>query len=160
MRTLNLFLLFFFLFALNSYSLPECEGDDTTKWNNCYGTMTYPYASKYVGEFKDDKSHGKGTYTLANGDKYVGEYKNDKKHGHGSFSYSNGDKYVGQWKDGKRHGKGTATFANGDNYIAEFKDGKEHGKGIFNRPKKGQKLYGEWKNGEFVVDELKLIKKK
>ena len=138
MRTLNLFLLFFFLFALNSYSLPKCDPNSKI-WNNCYGTKTN---------------------TFANGDKYVGEYKNDKKHGHGSFSYSNGDKYVGQWKDGKRHGKGTATFANGDNYIAEFKDGKEHGKGIFNRPKKGQKLYGEWKNGEFVVDELKLIKKK
>ena len=53
MRTLNLFLLFFFLFALNSYSLPRCEGDDFKKWDNCKGTLTSSNGEKYVGEWKD-----------------------------------------------------------------------------------------------------------
>ena len=76
MRTLNLFLLFFFLFALNSYSLPQCKGDDdTTKWNNCEGTFTFPDGRKYVGEWKDGKKHGKGTLTSPDGSKYVGEWK-------------------------------------------------------------------------------------
>ena len=76
MRTLNLFLLFFFLFALNSYSLPKCEGDDYTKWSNCKGTFTFKNGDKYIGEFKSGKRHGKGFYTAVNGDKYVGEWKN------------------------------------------------------------------------------------
>ena len=75
MRTLNLFLLFFFLFALNSYSLPKCEGDDVSKWNNCYGTFTFASGNKYVGEYKDGKKHGQGTLTSLNGDKYVYEFK-------------------------------------------------------------------------------------
>jgi hypothetical protein len=51
MRTLNLFLLFFFLFALNSYSLPQCVGDDFTKWNICYGTYTSASGAKYEKTF-------------------------------------------------------------------------------------------------------------
>ena len=53
MRTLNSFLLFFFLFALNSYSLPKCEGGEPLKWNNCEATFTFPDGSKYVGELKN-----------------------------------------------------------------------------------------------------------
>ena len=74
MRTLNLFLLFFFLFALNSYSLPECEGDDFNKWDRCFGTAEQG-GEKYVGEWKDGKKHGKGTMTFPDGSKYVGEWK-------------------------------------------------------------------------------------
>jgi|TARA_B110000116_G_scaffold258885_1_gene260442 hypothetical protein len=99
MRTLNLFLLFFFLFALNSYSFPECEGDLFIKWNNCKGTMTYPDGDKYVGEWKDGKGHGQGTYTWASGSKYVGEWKDGKRQGQGTYTFgkgpNEGDRYVG-----------------------------------------------------------------
>ena len=61
MRTLNLFILFFFLFALNSYSLPECDPNNKI-WNNCYGTSTLPDGSKYAGEWKDNITHGQGTF--------------------------------------------------------------------------------------------------
>ena len=81
MRTLNLFLLFFFLFAVNSYSLPKCEGEDFMKWNNCYGTYTFAGGDKYVGEWKDGNQHGKGTFTDANGKSTSGRYENDKKVG-------------------------------------------------------------------------------
>ena len=90
MRTLNLFLLFFFIFALNSYSLPECEGDSPSKWNNCKGTFTFSDGDKYVGEWKDSKYHGKGTYTVPNGQKYVGEYKDDKRNGKGTATHPSG----------------------------------------------------------------------
>ena len=130
MRTLNLFLLFFFLFALNSYSLPQCEGDDFRKWTNCEGTETFANGEKYVGGFKDGEQHGKGTYTWGKGP-------------------NEGAKYVGEYKDGKYHGKGTFTFADGDKYVGEFKDGKYHGKGTYTYSD-GSKDEGIWKNGELV----------
>jgi len=82
-RTLNLFLLFFFLFALNSYSLPQCKGDDdTTKWNNCEGTFTFPDGRKYVGEWKDGMRHGKGTmFDSTTGESKSGKWKDDKPYG-------------------------------------------------------------------------------
>ena len=93
MRALNLFLLFFFLFALNSYSLPKCEGDDFKKWDNCKGTYTWADGSKYVGEYKDGKKHGKGTMTYPDGAKFVGKFKEGKKHGKGTFTLPDGKKH-------------------------------------------------------------------
>ena len=85
MRTLNSFLLFFFLFALNSYSLSMCKGDDYTKWNNCDGTFTFENGDKYIGEYKDGKRHGKGT----------------------TFDPTTGKSTSGKWKDGKPIGRQT-----------------------------------------------------
>jgi len=56
-------------------NLPACQGSDTAKWSNCFGSVTYPSGDKYVGEYKDGKNNGQGTYTYANGDKHVGEFK-------------------------------------------------------------------------------------
>ena len=36
-----------------------------------------------------------------NGQKYVGEFKNDKYHGKGAFHRADGVKFVGEFKDGK-----------------------------------------------------------
>ena len=116
MRTLNLFLLFFFLFALNSYSLPKCKGDDFKKWDNCKGTYNYKSGHKYVGEFKDGQPHGKGTTTSPDGDKYVGEHKDGQPHGKGSAFSPDGNKYVGEFKDDMYNGKGTFTFTDGKKY--------------------------------------------
>ena len=71
MKILNLFLLFFFIFALNSYSLPECEGSDPSKWNNCKGTNTSGNGDKYVGEWKDAEKHGRGTMTYSDSGREV-----------------------------------------------------------------------------------------
>ena len=62
MRIFNLPFLFFFLFALNSYSLHECEGDPT-KWSNCSGTLLYPEGAQYEGEWQYDEMHGQGIMT-------------------------------------------------------------------------------------------------
>ena len=67
MRVFNVSLLIFFLFALSSYSLPECEGLDYTDWHNCFGTFASPSGNKYVGEFKDGKFHGQGTLIKPDG---------------------------------------------------------------------------------------------
>jgi len=69
-------------------TLPPCPEQGV--WNNCVGTFTYPDGGQYVGEWKDDKMHGKGT-----------------------FNYTDGSKYVGEWKDSIRYGKGTLYYAHG-----------------------------------------------
>jgi hypothetical protein len=51
-----------------------------------------------------------------NGDKYLGDYKDDKKHGKGVFTYSDGSKHECDYKDGKRHGKGIYTDHDGTKY--------------------------------------------
>ncbi len=103
-------------------------------------TLILSDGTKYVGEVKNGKMHGKGTYKLVNGDKYVGEFKVGKEHGHGTYTYAYKDKYVGEWKNGKMHGKGTYTDAYGKKYVGEFKDGKYYGGGTLTRAKSNYKL--------------------
>jgi len=122
MRTLNLFLLFFFLFALNSYSLPKCTGRDSSVWDLCIGEYA-GYKGEYKGEYKEEKPHGKGTMTYYNGDEYIGQWKDGKYHGKGTWTSPDGKKYVGEHKDGIEHGKGTYTWANGDRYVQRYKNG-------------------------------------
>ena len=131
--------------------LPPCPSSGY--FHNCFGTYSWDDGEKYVGEYKDDKSHGQGTYIFADGDKYVGEFKDNKKHGQGTYTFGPksewaGDKYVGEYRDGKWNGQGTFTWANGGKYVGEFKDGKFNGQGIktyFN----GTVEEGIWKDWEF-----------
>ena len=143
--------------------------------HNCHGTYTWDNGDKYVGEFKDNKYHGKGSYTFADGENYAGEYKNGKRHGQGNNTYGNGDKYVGEYKDskihgygtyyyladnqfkgdkyvgeyrnGKRNGQGTYTYSDGENYAGEYKNDKRHGQGT-NTYVNGDKYVGEYKDGK------------
>ena len=62
--------LIYLVFISSTYALPQCQGADSTRWDNCQGTQTFANGLKYVGEFRDGKWHGKGTATLANGNKY------------------------------------------------------------------------------------------
>ena len=50
--------------------------------------------SKYDGERKDGKTHGKGVGTLDGGHKYDGEFKNGKRHGRGVMTFDDGGGYV------------------------------------------------------------------
>ena len=111
------------VFAGESFALPPCP--TFWFWDNCFGTKTYTYGNKYVGEFKDNKRHGQGTYTWADGGKYVGEWKDNKRHGQGTYTWANGNKYVGEFKDDKMHGQGTFTSSDGTKYVGEWKDNKQ-----------------------------------
>ena len=183
MRTLNLFLIFFFLFALNSYSLPKCKGStdfwsyDWNKWHNCKGTYTKTHAAYgdkiFEGEFKNGRRHGQGTETFANGEIYEGEWKDGERNGQGTHTYAYGDnnkyveKYVGEWKDGKRSGKGTYTRAYGDKYVdkyvGEWNQDTMWGQGTFTYAN-GDKYVGEFKgrkrHGKFTGVELGFKKDK
>ena len=108
--------------------MPSCP--EKGVWNYCFGTYTTDNGTKYVGEWKNDQSHGQGTETYPDGSKYVGEFKDGNFHGQGTYTTADGDKYVGEWKDGKRNGQGTYTWADGNKYVGGYKDGKENGQGI------------------------------
>ena len=67
--------------------------------------------------------------------KYVGEVKNGKPHGKGTLTYpDNGGEYIGQWKNGKYHGQGELTFDNGEKIIGNFINGKHEHELINNKP--------------------------
>ncbi len=68
--------------------------------------------SKYTGEMKDSKQHGRGVSVGANGTRYEGEWKNGKWHGRGVLVTASGDKFEGEWKDYKLHGRGVYVGAN------------------------------------------------
>ena len=108
------------------------EGGYFDNNNSRQGKFIFEYVSgdKYVGEFKENKSHGQGTYTHADGHKYVGEYEYGKKHGQGTYTYAIGDKYVGEWKDGKKLGQGTYTYADGSREVGTWEHGKLNGYAI------------------------------
>jgi len=95
----KLILIIFFIsssYALAESQLPNCQGSDFTKYNNCFGEVTYPDGSKYVGEFKDGLANGQGTLTSANGEKYVGEFKDGKRLGQGSYASKYGGDAIKQ----------------------------------------------------------------
>ena len=81
-------------------NLPVCQGNDVSKWSNCFGTKTDPSGTKYVGEFKGGKRNGQGTFIFANGNKYVGEWREDKYNGLGTIYASSGTAILeGIWSD-------------------------------------------------------------
>jgi hypothetical protein len=107
-----LFIIVFALLLCNeAFALPKCQGEDTSKWTMCVGSMTTSKGSKYSGEFKNGKYHGQGTTTNIGGDKYVGGWKDGKFYGKGTLTYSNGNKKSGNWKDGEVNEQSTLTVS-------------------------------------------------
>ncbi len=49
-------------YALAESHLPECQGDDVTKFNKCFAEVSFNNGDVYAGDWKNGKSHGKGTY--------------------------------------------------------------------------------------------------
>jgi hypothetical protein len=85
-----------------SYALPDCPEDQTQRYHNCFGTDTFRYGDKYVGEYKDNRKNGQGTYTYGDGKKYVGEFKDNTYHGEGTLFFADGRIWKkGIWKDGE-----------------------------------------------------------
>ncbi len=66
----------------------------------------------------------KDIYAYPDGSKYEGEMKNGKRHGRGKWIRSDGLKYEGGWEDDKPSGQGILTSADGKVCIGEWKAGK------------------------------------
>jgi len=97
MRKLLILSFFLPLMAWAQSSLPPCPASGYK--HNCFGTLISPDGRKYVGDFRDDKRHGRGTTTFSNGDKYVGQFLYDVPHGEGRYHYKDGSVLVAQWRD-------------------------------------------------------------
>lgn len=119
----------------------------------------YARTHQYLGEWKDNKWHGKGTLEKADGSRYVGEWKagkrdgvgtlwhrhadgslrkvytglwvDDMQQGRGTLNYKPGDVYIGDWVRGQRAGSGICTYADGGVYEGEWLDDKRHGFGVY-----------------------------
>ena len=86
--------------------------------------------SRYVGEFKDGRKHGRGLHTWANGDSFNGEFADDLPNGKGAYRFAGGDRYEGEMAAGRMSGKGIYTSRSLDRIEATFRDGKADGEGI------------------------------
>lgn len=137
---------------------------------NGFGTLVFSSKSRYTGEFKLGKMHGRGIYYYNNQGKYIGEwqhgvrqgegkwiqangniysgnFRQDKPTGQGTMIFKNGDKYVGNWTSELPNGKGTYYTASGERYEGNFLNGKYEGQGNYFY-KDGSVYKGEWKNGK------------
>jgi hypothetical protein len=139
--------------AFAQSSLPSCQGNDSSKWNNCFGKWSYSNGDTFVGEYKDGKRHGHGTYTFAEGSKYTGEHKDGNFEGRGTITYSGGGRYVGEVKDNKRNGQGTFFSADGFIGLGEWKDNLPDGRFIEYRADKSIDSSGVFKNGQLIKAE-------
>ena len=140
--------LFFVILNISqAWALPNCVGQRSAAWQNCFGTYIFSFGDKYVGEFGYNEYNGQGTFTWARGSKYIGEFKDGKRHGQGTVISASGDKYIGEFKDDKRNGQATVTYASGDKYVGEFQDDEFDGQATYTFAASGSKWVGEWKNG-------------
>jgi hypothetical protein len=91
--------------------------------------VTYSDGSRYEGDWKDGKEHGRGVLVFVNGDRYEGEFRDGKPHGRGVYVTADGDRYEGEWKDGERTGRGVLLLASGDKREGDWCEGMLLGPG-------------------------------
>lgn len=106
----------------------------------------------YVGEFSDNKPHGKGKLTFSTGAEQEGTFFNGKLHGTDcKMKLEGGFVYVGDFMDGQIH-RGTL-YTPTYTYEGEFNEhGRAHGEGaqtyLINEPR--LTFTGIWNNGALV----------
>ena len=96
---------------------------------------------KYIGQWNNDKRHGKGILYYELGTKeqednrllsyYDGEFQDNKRHGQGILQYKSGTIYNGQWYNDTKHGYGTIKWSNGDIYQGNWFNNQRHGQGEY-----------------------------
>jgi hypothetical protein len=105
-------------------------------------------SEKYIGEYRNDRKHGKGIQTYEDGTIYEGDWANGKRNGHGILSrvlcsQERQRIYTGLWKNDKPTGFGLLVYENGGVYEGEFKEGLRHGVGSMYYPT-GAIYLGRW----------------
>ena len=113
--------------------LPNCKNNNY--YHNCFAEHIDEKQVKYIGEWKNNKAHGKGKLFFPGNEKYYGWHKNNKKHGIGINLYEKGGIYFGQWIENKREGFGFIYWG-GVKYTGFFKNDRPNGWGIMQRNNK------------------------
>lgn len=115
------------------------------------GHFNLPDGTEYEGDWKE--SHGKkvreghGTY-VCGPEKYVGNWVNDRMHGKGEYHFSSGAIYNGDFQDGMMSGEGDYTFPDGATYKGQWTANKMHGQGTY-VDKERVEYSGRFVNGLF-----------
>ena len=104
-------------------------------------SLNYENGSKFKGEFRNNKRHGKGIYYYTNGDIYAGDWKNDEFFGNGFYIFASGERYRGEFKNGKKHGKGNYFYQNGCIYKGMWALDKKNGDGCYTYPNNGKRQF-------------------
>ena len=83
--------------------LSACQGQDTTKWNQCIGSETFnvdgKMVSRYTGEYANGSFHGQGAMTFASGLRFVGNFKAGHREGEGvEYNKDGGVIRSGNWE--------------------------------------------------------------
>jgi hypothetical protein len=130
--------------TLGASQLPLCP--NVGMRNNCYGQVSRPDGETYIGEFSEDKYHGKGIQTFPSGARYEGEFREGKSSGQGTLVFADGRKYSGGWQLDQLHGEGTMIFRDGRKYVGTFKNNRYHGTGVYLFPN-GESYDGDWQEG-------------
>lgn len=110
---------------------------------------SYKDGSKYQGQLRDGKRHGKGRWEAKSG-AYEGEWQTDMQHGVGHQTWADGRSYQGQFLEGKFHGQGSMEWKTPQGVMkfdGQYVRDVKHGVGKFYWPD-GRVYDGEWQNGK------------
>jgi len=107
------------------------SGHGTLEKTKNFDWTPFIQETKYTGEWKNDKRHGRGTSFYFHGQvAYEGEWEKGERHGYGtSWDYEGEKLYSGEWKEHRRHGTGTTWLHGYPLYSGQWKDGLKHGRG-------------------------------
>jgi hypothetical protein len=92
------------------------------------GERRYDDGSRYVGQWRDSKRHGRGTLERKDGGVLSGDWRDDEPRGYGTYHFTNRAKYAIEWTGDRPQTGGPYAWSNGGRYVGE-RDGREHGQG-------------------------------
>mmetsp|Transcript_50046 Transcript_50046/g.107713 ORF Transcript_50046/g.107713 Transcript_50046/m.107713 type:complete len:260 (-) Transcript_50046:187-966(-) len=116
-------------------------GIDTSKCEQLYED-----GSRFHGQVKNGKFHGRGKMVWSSGESYEGYFAEGLMHGQGKYKHSDGGRYQGQFRGNLREGYGIFTFSNGILYEGGWKEDKPEGTGRVLYPG-GEIVNTTFKNG-------------
>lgn len=111
--------------------------------------IAFPGEGIYAGATDDDGARdGIGKFWFVDGCFYEGQWRANRTHGKGRMIYETGAVYVGDFAFGARHGMGRLTYDNGDMYEGSWVEDNKEGKGAFHWHADGNARYeGQWRAG-------------
>jgi hypothetical protein len=89
------------------------------------------FIRKYVGDWYEGFMEGLGTYYYENGETYRGDFKWNQRCGNGRMNYLDENFYVGEWSNDLREGFGTLNYENGNVFEGLWVKNKKEGPGLF-----------------------------
>lgn len=147
----------------DAWSLQGCFGNNSTYWDNCFGSQKYSSGSSYTGDWQDGQYHGWGVLRGKEDGiefEFRGEFKNGEAGGLMTIT-ANKDKYFhGEINEKQQMTLGIVTFNEniskfknlypGDKYVGEINNFLFNGEGAFLDFSMGVLEIGTFKDGKLV----------